>query len=56
VRRADPEADILRTALECGFNSKASFNRFFREHYGMTPSAFRRQTSQKRQIRQAFRM
>lgn len=43
---ANPSADILGTALECGFNSKASFNRFFRAHHGMTPSAFRRKTSQ----------
>ncbi|MCK0129470.1 helix-turn-helix domain-containing protein [Erythrobacter sp. F6033] len=42
----DASADILRTALECGFNSKASFNRSFRAHHGMTPSAFRRETSQ----------
>lgn len=42
----DPSADILATALECGFNSKASFNRFFRAYHGMTPSAFRRETSQ----------
>lgn len=46
--RADPSADILSTALDCGFNSKASFNRFFRAHHGMTPSAFRRKTSQNR--------
>ncbi len=44
--RANPSADILGTALDCGFNSKSSFNRFFRAHHGMTPSAFRRKTSQ----------
>ncbi|NQZ47170.1 MAG: AraC family transcriptional regulator, partial [Erythrobacter sp.] len=43
---ADPKADILSTALECGFNSKASFNRFFKAYHGVTPSAFRRETSQ----------
>lgn len=41
-----PGSDILAIALECGFNSKASFNRFFRSHYDMTPSAYRRQKSQ----------
>lgn len=44
--RADPSADILGIALECGFNSKASFNRFFKAHHGVTPSAFRRKTYQ----------
>jgi AraC-like DNA-binding protein len=40
----DPEHDIqsfLDIALACGFNSKASFNRAFQKHTGMTPSAFR---------------
>ncbi|MEM9305173.1 MAG: AraC family transcriptional regulator [Pseudomonadota bacterium] len=34
--------DVLAAALDCGFNSKATFNRVFREIVGMTPSAFRR--------------
>ncbi|MGX6646936.1 helix-turn-helix domain-containing protein [Maricaulaceae bacterium MS644] len=37
--------DLLRAALECGFNSKASFNRVFREIVGETPSAYRRRIS-----------
>jgi len=37
--------DILSIAYACGFNSKATFNRVFRELTGSTPSAFRR-TSQ----------
>ncbi|MGD1847725.1 MAG: helix-turn-helix domain-containing protein [Salibacteraceae bacterium] len=28
-------------ALDCGFNSKSSFNRLFKQHEGMTPSAYR---------------
>lgn len=28
-------------SYECGFNSKTSFNRYFKEYTGMTPSAFR---------------
>lgn len=32
---------ILDVALSAGFNSKASFNAAFRQHTGMTPSAFR---------------
>lgn len=35
--------DLLDLALEAGFNSKASFNRAFRETMGCTPSAYRAQ-------------
>ncbi len=31
---------ILGIALECGFNSKAAFNRIFKEYTGLTPSAY----------------
>ncbi len=34
--------DLLDLALEAGFSSKASFNRAFLAHYGMTPSEYRR--------------
>ncbi len=33
---------ILALALECGFNSKSSFNRIFKEMTGQTPSDFQR--------------
>ena len=39
-------ADLLAIALECGFSSKASFNRAFLRHTGMTPSRWRSSTSQ----------
>ncbi|CAD5266027.1 MULTISPECIES: AraC family transcriptional regulator [unclassified Imperialibacter] len=32
---------ILGIALECGFNSKTSFNRIFKEETGFTPSEFK---------------
>lgn len=38
---ADHGAELLTLALECGFSSKASFNRVFREQAGASPSAWR---------------
>lgn len=32
---------LLAIAFECGFNSKASFNRIFKEYTGITPAEFR---------------
>jgi AraC-like DNA-binding protein len=43
---ADPayaRQTIMEVALASGFNSKAAFNAAFKQHTGMTPSAFRRQ-------------
>ena len=42
ARSAGPD-DLLTIALDAGFSSKASFNRAFLDHAGMTPSAYRRQ-------------
>jgi AraC-like DNA-binding protein len=33
--------ELLAIAHEAGFSSKASFNRVFREHTGVSPSAWR---------------
>lgn len=47
-RLADPSlngSSILRAAMEAGFNSKASFNRAFKAHTGMTPSQYKRNLS-----------
>jgi len=44
-RLSDPSFDgasILQAALDAGFNTKASFNRAFKLHTGMTPSQFKR--------------
>jgi AraC-like DNA-binding protein len=38
----DDRETLLTVALACGFSSKASFNRVFREQTGMTPSAWRK--------------
>lgn len=46
VALADPaQADvpILTIALDCGFQSIGPFNRAFKAHTGMTPTAFRKQ-------------
>lgn len=40
-RLKSDSADILTIALDCGFNSKATFNRVFREIEGKTPSGYR---------------
>jgi len=34
---------LLGIAYECGFNSKASFNRFFKSETGYSPSAYKKQ-------------
>lgn len=40
LRTGAPE-DLLDLALDCGFSSKASFNRAFRAAFGCSPSAYR---------------
>jgi AraC-like DNA-binding protein len=39
--RGGDRGDLLDVALDCGFSSKASFNRAFRTAYGCSPSAYR---------------
>ena len=41
-----PVGDLLSVALDCGFSSKASFNRAFLRHTGTTPSRWRTSASQ----------
>ena len=41
----DQALPVLSIAMECGFRSLSSFNKAFREEYGQTPTAFRRQIS-----------
>ena len=38
----DPQATIMELAYQSGFNSKASFNRIFKEYTGTTPTQFKR--------------
>jgi len=33
---------LFGIGLECGFNSKSSFNQIFKEHTGKTPSEFKK--------------
>ena len=40
----DPKATLMELAYQSGFNSKATFNRIFKEATGMTPKAYRTQT------------
>ena len=38
--RADPAADIVGTALSCGFNSQQTFYRCFTKYYNMSPKSY----------------
>lgn len=38
--RADPTADIVGTALNCGFNSQQTFYRCFTKYYGVSPKGY----------------
>lgn len=45
TRLLESQEDILTLALACGFNSKATFNRVFREITEMTPTQFRNENT-----------
>ncbi len=38
---------LLAIALECGFNSKTTFNRVFKKHVGITPKQYLKSISDK---------
>lgn len=42
----DPKATLMELAYRSGFNSKATFNRIFKEMTGMTPRAFKTQMAE----------
>jgi len=49
TRAASPKSShltILAIALESGFNTKSSFNTFFKKYTGVTPSQYRGQASE----------
>ena len=49
-RLLNPKFDhftVLGIGLECGFNSKSSFNRIFKEETGFTPSEFKKRFTPK---------
>jgi AraC-like DNA-binding protein len=37
---ANPNTPLLELAMDCGFNSKSSFNRAFRKFTGRPPSDY----------------
>lgn len=45
--RDGTDGDILTLAIDAGFGSKATFNRVFKERFGVTPSAYRRVSTDK---------
>jgi len=42
VNSAFSHYTVLGIGLECGFNSKTSFNRIFKEETGLTPTEYKR--------------
>lgn len=42
VQQENKQYTILSLGLDCGFNSKASLNRVFKEHTGLTPSRYQK--------------
>jgi AraC-like DNA-binding protein len=46
--RDGADGDILTIAIDAGFGSKATFNRVFKERFGVTPSAYRRVSTDKK--------
>jgi AraC-like DNA-binding protein len=48
ARLREPTADnMVSLALDAGFGSKATFNRVFRQRFGMSPTAYRRGSNSK---------
>ncbi len=45
--RDGSDSDILTLAIDAGFGSKATFNRVFKDRFGVTPSAYRRVSNDK---------
>lgn len=43
--KTDGNLNILSLAYDCGFNSKSSFNTYFKKVTGLTPSAYKKQYS-----------
>ena len=41
------ELTLLAIALDCGFNSKTTFNRAFKKHSGISPKSFLQQVLDK---------
>ena len=42
---ANKQFTYLALAMDCGFNSKSTFNKYFKIHTGMTPTQFSRQVT-----------
>ena len=48
--RDGSDGDILTLAIDAGFGSKATFNRVFKDRFGVTPSAYRRVSTDKNDV------
>ena len=47
AQQAHEDYTILTIAYDCGFNSKATFNKFFKKELGVSPSSYIRANSEK---------
>jgi AraC family transcriptional regulator len=50
---ANEREDVTRIAMDCGFSSSQNFAKAFRQHFGMTPTAYRKRKDGNKERKQA---
>ena len=43
ILQTEPQMPIAEISLKCGFEDSGYFTKVFKQHYGMTPSAYRKE-------------